>query len=126
MNTDTLLGGRKLTITFNDKTTREVTVRQIQVREYVTLFPKLDHEIALVAAVCGIPANEIGAVDPTSYELLYAAVQEVNEKGFFVWSARQLARAQNQMAGMPPEMVKQIMERTVSAAPSPSMPPPLG
>lgn len=124
MNTDTLLGGRKINITFNDKTTREVTVRQITVGEYPGLFLKIDHEIALVATVCGIPPNEIGKVTPESYERLNAAVQEVNEKGFFAWSARQLQRAQKQMAALPPELVKQIMERTASAAPSPFSQPP--
>jgi hypothetical protein len=115
MNTDTLNGGRKINITFEDGTTREIIVRQIRVCEYQEAFPKIDNEIALDAFVSCLSVAEVGKLTPESYEFLNTTVQEVNAKGFFVWSARQLERAQKQMAAMSPEMVNLILDRGAQA-----------
>ncbi len=107
MKTDTMHGGRDLTVVFNDETKREIKVRQIKVGEFNTAFPLLADEAKLVAFTTGLTEAELNEVVPEYYELLRAAVWEVNEKGFFPRAARM--REQNVAAfkELPPEMQKE-------------------
>lgn len=109
---DTLYGGREVKVeilpTAKDQPVRYETffVRQFRVGEYRVLFPISDDEIALAAKACDKPVEVIGLLAPESYEKLHAAIQEVNEKGFFTYQLRQLDRAMDGLRGMPPELLK--------------------
>jgi hypothetical protein len=124
----TLFGGKTFTVTFEDDTSGEITVRQFKVREYATVFPVADNEIELLARACSVPRQKIETLRPESYELLQAALQEVNAQGFFAYAARQMERAQSSLKNLPPAMLEKIMGATrppsISSMSSPTIPPP--
>lgn len=107
---NTLNGGKTMTAKFIEGNEKEVTVKQITVGDYKKCFPMVDDEIELTGFVCGLMPPEMNLLTPESYEQLWAAVREVNEKGFFTYATRQLDRAQKQMEAMPPEMLKVAMQ----------------
>ena len=134
--TDTLFAGRTLVIPFEDGQTRDITVRQIRLGEYQKLLPLVEDEIALVRAVCdlGAPASGTASSQPLSdptpagHELLFAAVQEVNEKGFFAFAARRMAAGQREIrrmldAGIPAERLVEMLRTSISSMPSRATPP---
>lgn len=123
--TDTLLGGRYLTVLFNDETTRELIVRQIKVGEYQRAFPLISDELKLVAFATGLTEAELNEVNPEHYEALRAAVWEVNAKGFFFYAARQRDANQAALKELPPEALKALLEKIASTLrmPSPTLPP---
>lgn len=131
--TETLFGGRLVTICLAGGQTEEVRVRQVPLADYEKGFTLLGDEMALTAFICGKPMNWLtgepgtrnaepgtsvaAAVTPESYELLRTTAAEVNERGFFAWSARRAQREQetqarmvSAMATLPPETLKMALE----------------
>ena len=132
MKTDTLHGGRNLTVLFNNGSRNEITVRQIKLGEYQRAFPLIGDEMKLVAFATVMPQNTpdpsdyvIEEINPEHYEAVRAAVWEVNAKGFFVYAARQRDANRADLKEMPPEVIKALTERITSTlrTPSPTSPP---
>lgn len=127
--TDTLFGGRTVAAQLLTGETIEVRVRQFPLGDYERAFALFEDEIALTAFCC-CPTSPAGPTSPASqtkewahtltpesYEALHAAVEEVNAKGFFAWSARRKSReaALQQsmiaaMASLPPDALKLAIE----------------
>ena len=127
---DTLFAGREISVTLDGGTTETFTVRQFRLREYQKLLPIVADEIALVAAACGKTKADIELVRPDSYELLHAAMREVNAAGFFTYTARQEAAGKREIqsmldAGIPAERIMQLLTagRSISSTPSRPLPP---
>ena len=107
------------------------TVRQIPLGEYQAFLGLLADEFSFNARICGKTKPEILQLKPESYELVNTTVREVNEKGFFTWSARQTKRGTEEIvafieAGMDPQKVIamfQTMAKTPSPLPLSSVPP---
>jgi hypothetical protein len=131
----TLFGGRKAPVQFNDGRTEEITIRQLALRDYEKAFAVLDDEMALTALICGrekawlLGSKEDGSDGITTdcYEALQVHIQEVNAKGFFVWSRRRAAKARQQMqenaalmAAMPPEAMRAAIEAGTKPLPTSS------
>lgn len=123
---DTLFAGRLITVTLLDGTTAEFKVHQLSLAQYERAFALLDDEITLTAFICGHDLKWAENLKPESYEQVYAVAQEVNARGFFVWSQRRKQREQvvhernlAAMAQLPPEVVKLAMQ-VGSASSSPS------
>ena len=125
MKSDTLHGGRQMTVKFNDGTEREITVRQIKVGEYQRAFPLIGDELKLVTFATGLHQQEVEEIAPEHYELVRAAVWEVNAKGFFVYAARQRAANQEALKDLPAEALKALSEKIASTLrmQSPTSPP---
>jgi len=129
--TDTLFGGRLITVLHEAGTPEEIKVRQLRMADYERALPLLDDEIALTAFCC-IPSTPDPrpfekpwalTLQPESYEELQAAVQEVNAKGFFSYAARRSEKDRKakeeivrSMAAMPPETLKAVSEMANSAS----------
>ncbi|MEI8288768.1 MAG: hypothetical protein WCH99_04800 [Verrucomicrobiota bacterium] len=122
--TITLNGGVMLTVSFEplaDGTVpppASIKVRQIPVRDYEAGFPFVDDEPALVGFVCGLNKAWALTLSPDSFEEVLATGREVNAKGFFTHCQRRMERIQREQAAlygaiatMPPETVKQMMEK---------------
>jgi len=103
---ETLNGGREVIVTFTDGTTGGIFARQIPIREYDAAFKRSEDEIGLCALVVQKPVEWIYTLCPESYEALVQAVEEVNAKGFFVWSQRQGARLIDKMNKVNPEVLR--------------------
>lgn len=137
--TDTLMGGRDLTVAHADGSTETVHVRQLPLRDYERAWALLEDEIAWTAYCVAGPDGPAGpprtrawaeSLTPASYEALYAAAREVNAQGFFAWSGRRQARLEAQqaralelLAQLPPEAQKLALEVGSRAATSPTSPP---
>ena len=128
----TFFRGKTVSVVLEDGVTAIFTVRQFRLREYKALLPKTGDEIELVAAACGKTRAEIEAVQPASYEALYAALKEVNADGFFTFAARRMADGQREIqnmldAGLPADKVMDMLAaagRAISSTPSRPLPPP--
>ena len=118
--TDTLHGGRELTVQLVSGETKIITVRQIRVGEYRRAFPLIADEIKLVAFAAGITEAELDEIVPEHYELLQAALWEVNAKGFFAYAARTRRVNEDAMVGLPPELLKSLSDKLASTLPTPS------
>ncbi|HEX3855968.1 MAG TPA: hypothetical protein VHY30_01585 [Verrucomicrobiae bacterium] len=124
MSHETLHGERKVPVAFADgQSATDFTVKQFRIGDYQKALALYADEIGLVAFACGKIKKEIESLEPESYERLHAAVQELNEKGFFVYAARQEKRGQEMISAMPPEMVQAAFGRFLSPPPSPGLPP---
>jgi hypothetical protein len=120
--TDTLFGGRTASVIFLDGSKSEIKVRQLPLTEYTGAFNLADDEIGLTAYICGIPREKILQVTPESYEALQAAAQEVNAKGFFVYCARQMQRAAEQIQSLGTDILRLAVEASKSTLPITSQP----
>lgn len=119
-----LFQNKKITVMLEDGKTEEVTVSQFKIREYDRAFDLADDEFGLVELACGKEKGWSQTIHPESFEALYAAVEEVNAKGFFGWCARKRERVKQtimQMASIP-EVGKVIMDAATSAAGSSKQP----
>ena len=133
MNNHTLFGGKTVPVVFESGATEELHVRQIKLVEYRALVALLDDEFGLVARVTGKKRAEIETLQPESYQLVFDAVREVNEKGFFTFTRRQQNAGNENLAGlvaagMPLETVVQLvgaMTKRNSPGSSATMPPPV-
>lgn len=121
MNT-TLLGGRPVKVNLLDGTEAEFKVRQLPLNEYEKGFAIADDEIALTALICGHPKEWAYNLQPESYEALYQAAKEVNERGFFASYRRHTEAALQRevaisavVAQMPEEMRRTVMEAGAKA-----------
>lgn len=124
---DILFAGRAITLKLLDGSSVETRVRQLSLKEYERAFTLLDDEIALTAFMCGDGHTKDFAdnIAPESYEALYAVAQEVNAKGFFVWSERRVKKAQAEhernlamMEKLSPDVVKMAMDAGLAASTS--------
>ena len=121
MKTDTTLFGQQvLTVQFEDGAAGEITVRQLKLREYPAAVRLWGDEFAFAALCCGVTAAQLQTLLPADYERVQAAVQEVNQEGFFIFAARQEKRAAENLKNLPPEMVEKILSSRLSA----TLPPP--
>lgn len=125
MNTDTLSGGREITLHFHGAPSKEIKVEQIRVTKYKKVFPLMDDEIALAKFIAGLDESEMETITQESFALLNKTVKEVN-KGFFAFADQLQEKAQAQLAAMTPEQRTAIMKMVpqLSSAPSPTSPPP--
>ena len=124
---DTLFGRRILPVKYEDGHAGELEISQLKLRQYQQAFPLLDDEIGLVALCCGKPRGVIEALHPDSYEAAHATMKEVNGRGFFIFAARAMERASQNLRALPPEMLEKIMARGLtSSPPSRPLPPPAG
>jgi len=122
MSNDTLFGSRILPVVFEDGRKADLVVSQFRVKQYQQAFPLLDDEIGLVALAAKCTRAEVEALHPESFEEAVKALKEVNEKGFFIWSARQMERGAAGMRNLPPELVEKVIARSQSAKQSPLSP----
>lgn len=113
-----LLGGVKMTVTFETGETTELLVRQIPVRDYDVGFKSYSDEVALVAFLVGKPREFAFTITPESYEEILTAGREVNEKGFFASCRRRMeaeAAKEIQVAtalgSLPAETLKTLTEQ---------------
>jgi hypothetical protein len=97
----------------------EIIVKQFTGEQYDTALPLVDDERGLVALACGRTKKELAALTPESYELLQAAVWEVNAKGFFPFAQRQIDHWIKSLANLPQHLAKLEIERLTSLARSP-------
>lgn len=135
--TQTLFGGRLVAFNFEDGTTGEVKVAQLCLADYEKAYALMHDEkdeIAFTAFCCFEPEpaqrktrDWALTLHPESYELLQAAVQEVNAKGFFSFAARrrqQEQKAQEAMfaalANLPPETIQAAADLGKSGLNSPT------
>ena len=134
MNTqdDTLFGGRPVSVVLEDKSTDTFTVRQFRLKEYKSLLPIMDDEIALVATACDKTRPQLELVQPASYEALHKAMREVNAEGFFTFAARRTEAGQREIrlmldAGVPIERImaasQALVKNATSSSPSRTLPP---
>ena len=128
--TTTLFGGKEINVVHDGGKTGTLTVRQFKLVEYPRLLPLLDNEMELCAAACmngdsrSSSLRDIQSLTPESYEAVYAAVREVNAKGFFTWSARQLQKGNEAIAnwaqaGIPMEKIAEMMRAMTGAVGEP-------
>jgi hypothetical protein len=119
---DTLMKGRSVSVVLSDGATESVNVRQLPLGEYRKAMLVSDDEFKLVTFICGKHDSWIDKVNPESYETLRAVVQEVNEKGFFVYKARQdginIARI-NQLSPQAAEAAAKVGAASLSQNSSP-------
>ena len=109
--TDTLHGGRNLTVDLLGGGSRAVTVHQIQISRYNEAFRLMADELKLVAFATGLTGSELDNIQPEHYELLRAAVWEVNAKGFFAYADRTLTANKNALRELPPEILKSFLDK---------------
>lgn len=106
----TLFGGKPATVLHEDGSSKEIRVRQLRLVEYERAFSLIEDEIAFTAFCCSHTAGPAGdaatvpftkdwalTLQPESFEILQALVQEVNAGGFFSYASRRKAREQQQM-----------------------------
>ena len=119
-----LNGGIMLTVSFEplaDGTVPApdaIKIRQIPVRDYEAGFSRVDDEPSLVGFVCGKNKAWALTLSPDSFEEALTTGREVNAKGFFTSCRRRMERIQKEQASLygaiatlPPETVKQMMEK---------------
>jgi hypothetical protein len=111
---DTLFGGRDVSV-FVDGKPETVRVNQLKLAQYEAAFLKVDDEFELVAFICGKQKPWVYSLAPDSYEDLVAVSQEVNAKGFFVYSARRQKQLVDRVNAMRPEMVRAAAEAATSS-----------
>jgi len=117
---DTLHGGREITVQLISGETKAILVRQLRVSEYRKAFPLIGDEIRLVAFASGLTEAELDEIVPEHYELLQAALWEVNAKGFFAYAARTRRVNEDALVGLPPELLKSLSDKIASTLPTPS------
>jgi hypothetical protein len=136
MNTtiDTLHGGRKATVVFEDGRTEEVHVQQIKIGRYDELInptrqnpvPIFMDEVALTAAICGKPRQWItgkapefaDGITPACYELLRGLAWEVNQHGFFAYAARKQKENTEAFLRLPADERERLTRQFQSPPPS--------
>jgi hypothetical protein len=123
----TLFGGQLETALHLDGSTTAVKVRQLCLGDYDRAFRFMDDEIAFTAFCCIDPEIEAAkpkskdwalTLQPESYEVIHAAAESVNAKGFFVYADRRRVSEQQQqerlfmaMAALPPEALAEAMRQ---------------
>lgn len=124
---ETLFGGRAVSVLHEDGSRTEIKVRQLRLADYEKAFVLMEDEFAFTAFCCQQSSAWITTLQPESYELLQAAAWEVNEKGFFAYAARRVAKAQAeqdrqmaQLARMSPEAIRVAAELGQSISPTAS------
>ena len=123
MSNTTLFGKKTLQVKYEDGRDGELDIHQLKLKQYQLALPVMEDEIGLVALCSGKPRGVIEALHPDSFEAAYAAVKEVNEKGFFTFADRALERAARNLKSLPPEMLTKVLaQRSLPA--SPGSPPP--
>jgi len=131
MNSNTtLFGGRTITVRLEptapgaEPATETFTVRQFKLREYPALLPLLDDDIGLVSIAINKTREQTLAIMPDSFEELYKAMREANEKGFFTFAARRIEETTRMMAGLAPETIQAVMRASASSPQLQTTPPP--
>lgn len=118
---NTLFGGKKITIQFRppegEETvkTEEFFVRQLQIENYPDVMPHIGNEVMLISKACEKNPEWLKSLTPESYEVLVAAVQEVNAKGFFTSAKRRLREYTDSLKDLPPEMLQAIQAQIKKA-----------
>lgn len=128
---ETLFGGRIVPVAMIDGTALDIKVAQLKMADWEKAYTLLADEMAFTAFCCfdpeglrktkqwllGKPPQHEDGIMPESYELLQAAAREVNEKGFFSFATRRVAREAKEnesmmaaMATLPPEAIKLAAE----------------
>lgn len=116
---ESLVRHRLLTVVHGDGRQEEWTLHQFKLAQYPQALRIAGDEIALVALACEKTKAQIEALHPECYELLQAAVWELNEKGFFAYAARQQKRGEETLAGLPPDVVRNVFKQFLSPPPPP-------
>lgn len=109
------LFGAKITVQHEDGGSEQLDLRPLPLRSYAAAVAALDDELTLVGILVGRDRAWVESLTPESYETLYAALERLNAKGFFAWSARQRARQEDAqrrtleaLAALPPEAVESV------------------
>ena len=116
--TDTLLG-RTVPVKFEDGTAGEIVVHQLRIVEYKKAFPVIGDEVAIVAMATDQTKARIESLTPESYEVLQAAVQEVNANGFFIYAGRQMAATAKNLSALPADVLQAALSQFTSRTSSP-------
>jgi len=101
VKSDTLRGGREMTVTLETGHTEQIVVSQIKVRDYDKAFNVIDDNTKLIALACERPEKWVLNLSPESYGDLEEALYEVNSSGFFRSAVRQM---QQRAAMFPPDL----------------------
>jgi phosphoribosylformylglycinamidine (FGAM) synthase PurS component len=122
---------KTLALVKDDGQPLELKVSQIRLADYDRALRcvNTENEFGLVALAAGVNEATIKSLSPESYEVLQAAVWEVNEHGFFTFARRRKNSQAEQT--MIREMASQVLANPtlaarISATPLPSSPPKLG
>ena len=91
-----------------------VRVNQLKLSQYEAAFAQLDNEFNLVSLACARPQGWAQTLTPESYEAVYALVQEVNAKGFFVYAERRQATLVRRLNSVTPQLLKAASEASTS------------
>jgi len=128
---ESALGFREVLVHLADAKPETWKIQQILIDRYQDGMKVLEDEVAMVAFTCGKTIKEVQALHPQSYEVLRAAVWEVNEHGFFRTAARWADEAEKKLrarlAAFDPDTIKTVIAegaRLLSQRPSPGSPPP--
>lgn len=112
---DTLQSGRQVSITTTDGTdvaTQTITVRQIRVSE-MGAYCALTDDLARLAMVTGLRADQIDQLTLDAYEALLVADEEVNApfaRRHLEREARKVASSLDTLRTQAPEMYQQIQD----------------
>ncbi len=118
---DTLFGGRILAVQIDETPSRfeEIKIVQLKLAQYEAAFMKFDSEFDLIAIMCGKDVKWVQSLTPESYEALYAAAQEVNARGFFVYADRRQATLIKKLNSITPEILKAAANGAATSSSSP-------
>ncbi len=142
---ETLFGGRTVSVQHEDGTTEDVKVRQLRLADYEDAYKRSEDEFEFTSFCCSATGSEAPltkvwalSLQPQSYERLQIAAQEVNAAGFFQFASRKKdreqqaeRRANERLAEMivllPSEKIAQALElgagrASTSRTPSPKPP----
>lgn len=125
--------GAQITVQHEDGRSETIELRPLPLRSYASAFGAVDDELALTAILAGRERAWVDSLTPESYEALYAALERLNARGFFAWSARQRARQEESqrrtleaIATLPPEAIEaaaRLGQASTSPISSPTLSP---
>jgi hypothetical protein len=96
----TLLGGKKLTVTYLDGTSEEVVVRQVAISDLETYGELMTNEPRMVEFLCRKPAGWVASLTRESAEEVVVCGDGINADFFARWHRRQQARSERLMPGV--------------------------
>ena len=109
--------GKNIVVVNEGGTEIPLTIGQLKLVSYPKAVASIDDEIGLTAILAGLEKQAVLELTPESYETLRAATAELNEKGFFVYAQRQVAKATERINKMSPEMLKAVTEKVLPTLP---------
>jgi len=104
-----LIGSKECLVTYRDGRTETVRVNALSVRDFKIYLDKLDDESGRIEMATGKPDKWADILTPSAHEDILAAVEEMNDPGFFAWLRRRVQRQERLAPGSSGELGKALL-----------------